>query len=175
MEQVADKEKKYKKLIVVVSILIPLAVAALLNPDLKIDADFSFLPPIYATTNGVTAVVLIAALLAVKQGKRRLHENLMKGAIALSTAFLLMYVMYHLSSDPTEYKGSAKSVYMVILISHIVLSVAIIPLVLFTYVKAWSGKFEQHKKLARITFPVWLYVTVTGVIVYLMISPYYAH
>ncbi len=173
MEQTVDKEKKYKKLIVAVSIAVPLAVAALLSPDLKIDADFSFLPPIYAATNGITAAVLLAALMAIKKGNRALHEKLMKVCVGLSAAFLIMYVLYHLSSDPTEYKGSLKSVYLAILISHIVLSVAIIPLVLFTYVKAWSGKFDQHKRLARITFPIWLYVTVTGVVVYLMISPYY--
>jgi len=175
MKQTMDKEKKYKKLIVAVSILIPVVVALLLSPKVKIDADFTFLPPIYATINGVTALVLIMALLAIKMKKRTLHEGLMKFAIVLSTLFLLMYVLYHISSNPTEYGGSDKWLYLTILISHIVLSVSIIPLVLFTYVKAWSGKFAQHKRLARITFPIWLYVTITGVVVYLMISPYYTH
>lgn len=173
MAEVIDKEKKYRKLIIAVSILIPLVVAALLNPDLKIDADFSFLPPIYATINGITSMVLIFALVAIKKKKRKRHENYMKLAIALSLTFLVMYVLYHLSSDPTEYKGPVKGMYYFILISHILLSVAVIPLVLFTYVKAWAGKYAQHKKLARIAFPVWLYVAITGVVVYLMIAPYY--
>lgn len=175
MEGIIDKEKKYKKLIIAVSILIPAVVALLLSPNVKIAADFTFLPPIYATINGITAFVLILAFLAIKQKKKILHERLMKLAIALSTGFLLMYVLYHISSNPTEYGGANKGLYLAVLISHIVLSVSIIPLVLFTYVKAWSGKFEQHKKLARITFPIWLYVTITGVVVYLMISPYYSH
>jgi putative membrane protein len=88
-----------------------------------------------------------------------------------------MYVTYHITSESTKYggEGALKYLYFFILITHILLSVAVIPLVLFTYVKALSEKFDKHKKLAKITFPIWLYVAVTGVIVYLMISPYYAH
>ena len=100
---------------------------------------------------------------------------MMKTAIGLSLAFLIMYVAYHLTSDPTPFggEGSIKTVYYIILISHIVLSVAIIPLVLISFVRGISQQFTQHRKIARITFPIWLYVTVTGVIVYYMISPYY--
>lgn len=173
-EQVIDKEKKYRKLIVVVSVAVPLVVALLFHPSIHIEMDFSFLPPIYASINGLTALVLIAALIAIKNGKRKLHENLNKFAILCSLSFLVMYVLYHMSSNPTEYGGNMEYIYYFTLISHVLLSVAIIPLVLFTYVKAWSGKFEQHKRLARITFPIWLYVAITGVLVYLMISPYYS-
>lgn len=174
MSEQIDYEKKYKKLIIVLSVVIPLAVAALFG--IKIEgADTSFLPPVYATINALTAIFLIVALILIKQKKRKAHENVMKFNILLSVLFLLMYVVYHMTSDPTSYGGPGhlRLLYFVILISHIVLSVAIIPLVLFTYVKAWSGKYAQHRKLAKIAFPIWLYVAITGVIVYLMISPYY--
>ncbi|MBY0543848.1 MAG: DUF420 domain-containing protein, partial [Sphingobacteriaceae bacterium] len=135
----------------------------------------SFLPPIYASINGLTAIVLVVAVMAIKNGKRSLHENLMKFAIALSVLFLGMYVAYHMTSDSTKFggEGAIKYIYYFILITHISLSVIIIPLVLVTFVRALSQRFDQHKKIARITFPIWLYVAVTGVIVYLMISPYY--
>lgn len=174
-------ETKYNKLIVVLSIAIPAVVALLFGVNLKrmgFDVEpLSFLPPIYATINGLTAVILVAAVIAIKNGKRSLHENLMKFAIACSVAFLAMYVAYHMTSDSTKFggEGVVKYVYYFILITHIVLSVIIIPLVLTTYVKAWSQQFDKHKKIAKITFPIWLYVAVTGVIVYLMISPYYVH
>ncbi|RWX03627.1 DUF420 domain-containing protein [Flavobacterium cerinum] len=174
-------ETKYNKWIVVVSIAIPLVVAILFGVKLK---DFgynveplSFLPPIYASINGLTAVVLFTAVWAVKNGKRKLHENLMKFAIGLSIAFLAMYVAYHMTADSTKFggEGAIKYVYFFILITHILLSIIIIPFVLVTYVRALAQRFDKHKKLARITYPIWMYVAVTGVIVYLMISPYYSH
>jgi putative membrane protein len=176
-----NKETKYNKLITLVSIAIPVVVALLFGINLRkmgFDVEpLSFLPPIYATINGFTAVLLVAAVIAIKNGKRKLHENLMKIAIACSVAFLVMYVAYHMTSDSTKFGGEGliKYVYYFILITHIVLSVVIIPLVLTTYVKAWSQQFDKHKKIAKITFPIWLYVAVTGVVVYLMISPYYAN
>jgi putative membrane protein len=174
-------ETKYNKLIVVLSIAIPVVVALLFGINLrKLGYDvepLSFLPPIYATINGLTAVILIAAVVAIKNGNRKLHENLMKVAIGCSVAFLGMYVAYHMTSDSTKFggEGIVKYVYYFILITHILLSIIIIPLVLITYVKALAQRFDKHKKIAKITFPIWLYVAVTGVIVYLMISPYYAN
>lgn len=172
-------EQKYNKWIVLLSIAIPLAVAVLFKVKLK-DFGFdvtplSFLPPIYATINGITAVLLVAAVLAIKNGNRKRHELLMKMAIGCSVAFLGMYVAYHMTAESTKYggEGALKYVYFFILITHIFLSIAIIPLVLITYVRALASKFDKHKKIAKITFPIWLYVAVTGVIVYLMISPYY--
>lgn len=174
-------EKKYNAWIVILSIAIPLVVAILFKVKLK-DFGFdvkplSFLPPIYATINGITAVLLVWAVMAIKKGNRVLHERLMKIAIACSVAFLGMYVAYHMTSEATKYGGEGilKLVYFFILITHIALSVTIIPLVLITYVRALAERFDQHKKIAKITFPLWLYVAVTGVIVYLMISPYYAN
>lgn len=166
--------QKYKPLVIALSVIIPLAVAALFS--IKIEGyDLSFLPPIYASTNGITSLLLIAAFVAIKSGNRALHEKLMKGSVMLSALFLVLYVAYHITSDPTPFggEGTIRSVYFVLLISHIALSVVVIPFVLFTYLRAWGGEFEAHRKLAKITFPLWLYVTVTGVIVYLMISPYY--
>lgn len=165
----------YHKLIVTLSIVLPIAVAALFR--IKIPGyDFSFLPPIYATTNGLTAVLLIAAVIAIERKNRRVHEILIKICMALSTAFLVMYVLYHMTSDSTTYGGEGgwRIFYYVILISHILLSVVVVPFVLFTFSRALSGNFERHKALAKFTFPLWLYVAVTGVIVYIMISPYYA-
>lgn len=172
-------ETKYNKLIIALSIIIPLAVAALFGVNLrKLGYDvepLSFLPPIYATINGFTAILLVTAVMAIKNGKRKLHERLMKLAIACSVAFLVMYVAYHMTADSTKFggEGTIKYVYFFILITHIVLSVVIIPLVLITYVKALAQRFDKHKKIAKITFPIWLYVAITGVVVYLMISPYY--
>ncbi len=173
-------EQKYNKWIVLLSILIPVAVAILFKVKLKdfgIEvAPLRFLPPIYATINGITAVLLIWAVVAIKKGNRILHENLMKTAIGCSLAFLVMYIAYHMTTDSTSYGGEGvlRYVYFFILLSHILLSIAVIPLVLITYVRALAERFDKHKKIAKITFPIWLYVAVTGVIVYLMIAPYYA-
>jgi putative membrane protein len=178
---VTTAESKYNVWIVVLSIAIPLVVVLLFSVDLKklgFNVEpFSFLPPIYATINGLTAIVLITAVWAIKNGKQKLHENLMKFAIGLSVCFLAMYVAYHMSAPSTPYGGEGifKYFYYFILVTHILLSVVIIPFVLVTYVRALAGNFDRHRKLARITYPLWLYVAVTGVIVYLMISPYYAH
>ncbi len=188
-----NQENKYNKLIIAVSIIVPLVVALLFSVKLRAFGfdvkPLSFLPPIYATINGITAIVLIIAVNAIKKGNRKLHENLMKFAITCSLAFLVMYVAYHMTSYDTKYgdvnhdgildtteavtAGSIRYLYYFILLSHILLSVIIIPLVLFTYVRALAQRFDKHKKLAKITFPLWLYVAVTGVIIYLMISPYY--
>jgi len=173
--QQTAEEKKYNKWIVILSIVIPVVVAVLFGVKIPNVEPLSFLPPIYASINGVTALVLVMAFWAIKNKKIKLHEGLMKFAIILSVAFLMMYVAYHMTSDSTKFggEGSIKYVYYFILITHIVLSIIIIPFVLITYVRAITKSFERHKKIARITFPLWLYVAVTGVIVYLMISPYY--
>jgi putative membrane protein len=172
-------EKKYNKWIITLSVLIPVTVAVLFKIKLK-DLGFNvapmpILPPIYATINGVTAVLLVSAVLAIKKGKRQLHEKLMKTAIACSLVFLLLYIAYHMTTDSTIFGGTGvvKYLYYFILLSHITLSIVTIPLVLTTYVRALANKFDKHKKIAKITFPIWLYVAVTGVLVYLMISPYY--
>ena len=171
-------ETKYNKLIIAL-LIIPLAVALLFGVNLrKMGFDvqpLTFLPPIYATINGITAVLLVTAVIAIRNGNRSLHERLMKSAIVCSVLFLVMYVAYHMTSDSTSFGGEGliRYVYFFILVTHIVLSIVIIPLVLITYVKALAQRFDKHKKIAKITFPIWLYVAITGVVVYLMISPYY--
>jgi putative membrane protein len=168
--------KKYRLWIWGVSVVIPIVVAILFTIRIPNVAPLSFLPPIYATINGITALLLIVAYFAIKRKNIVLHEQLMKTAIGLSLIFLVMYVAYHMTSDPTPYGGEGfiKYVYYFILISHILLSIGIIPMVLITYARALSNLFFEHKKIARYTFPIWLYIAVTGVIVYLMIAPYYA-
>ncbi len=174
-------EKKYNIWIWILSIAIPVVVAILFSVnlhDLGYDVKpLSFLPPIYATINGITAVLLVAAVSAIKKGNAKLHERLIKVCIACSIAFLGMYVAYHMTSVETKFggEGALRYIYFFILITHILLSIIIIPFVLVTFVRGISGSYERHKKLARITYPMWLYVAVTGVIVYLMISPYYVH
>ena len=193
-----NNSKLYNTLIWVISVVVPLVVALLLfakwdydklifdlripNYDpivimenLPIAKPLTFLPPIYATINGLTAFILIVAVYYIKKGKRKIHENLIKVCIALSLSFLVMYIAYHLTSDPTSFGGSGAIAYLYffILITHILLSIVVIPLVLISYLKASQSDFAAHRKIAKITFPIWLYVAVTGVIVYLMISPYY--
>jgi putative membrane protein len=169
-----DKVKNARKLIIVLSIVIPLAVAILFKVKIP-GYDLSFLPPFYAGINGLTAILLIGALIAIKNKNINLHQTLIQSSLFLSVLFLLCYVAYHITSDSTEYKGDLPGVYFPLLISHIVLSVAVIPMVLFTYLFAWQGDYVRHKKWTKFAFPIWLYVAVTGVIVYFMISPFYTH
>ncbi|MBP8792098.1 MAG: DUF420 domain-containing protein [Lutibacter sp.] len=172
MKQSTDK---YNKWIIILSVVIPLVVAVLFG--VKIDVTLPvFLPPIYATINGFTAILLIAAVWAVKKGKLQLHETLMKTAIGLSVLFLVLYVLYHMTSTSTAFggEGTIRTVYFTLLISHIILSIAVIPFVLITFVRAITNNIELHKKIAKYTFPLWLYVAISGVLVYLMISPYYS-
>ena len=118
-------------------------------------------------------MLLILALIFIKNGQRKKHQITIQICMALSIVFLLSYIAYHITSDTTEYKGNLSVVYYSILISHILLSVAVIPIVLFAYLFAWEGDFVKHKKWTRFAFPIWLYVAITGVIVYWMISPFY--
>ncbi|MBX2940874.1 MAG: DUF420 domain-containing protein [Cyclobacteriaceae bacterium] len=170
----SEAKEPYKKLIIALSIIIPLVIALLFG--VKIEGyDFTFLPPIYASINGITAILLVSGFWAIRNKKIILHQRIMKICLGLSAAFLVMYVMYHMTSESTSYGGEGfiKYIYFFILITHILLSIAVVPMVLFTLSRALAGNFEKHKALARFTFPIWLYVAVTGVVVYLMISPYY--
>lgn len=170
-----SNEKKYNKLIVILSVAIPLVVAALFGIKIPNVEPLTFLPPIYAAINAFTALILVVAFWAITNKKIKLHQCLMQMAIICSVLFLVMYVAYHMTSDSTKYGGEGilKYVYYALLITHIILSVVVIPFVLITYVRAITQNFEMHKKIARITFPIWLYVAVSGVLVYIMISPYY--
>jgi len=171
----SEENKKYNRLIWILSIVIPIAVAALFGIKIPGVERLGFLPPIYATINGLTAILLILAVLQIKKGNRKGHELLMKTAIVFSVLFLLLYITYHMTSDSTKYGGAGtlKYVYYFVLLTHIILSIVVIPFVLITFVRGITGQFEKHKRIAKITFPLWLYVAISGVVVYLMISPYY--
>jgi putative membrane protein len=168
-------EKKYNKLIVILSVTIPIVVALLFGIKIPNVEPLTFLPPIYATINGITAIILITAFIAIKNKNFVLHKNLMTTAILFSVVFLVLYVAYHMTSDSTKFggDGAIKYVYYFVLLTHILLSIIVIPFVLITYVRGITNNIEKHKKIARITFPLWLYVAVSGVLVYIMISPYY--
>ena len=189
-EEVYNKalEKKYKPWAIILSIIVPLAVIGLFSIKIK-GVDLSFLPPIYASINATVAILLVLAVIAIKNKKRALHERLIKFAVLGSALFLIGYIAYHITSDTTYYGDVNKDgilsdterdalsasamIYYIILFTHIILSVFIIPLVCFTFLRGLSGNFVKHKYLAQYTFPLWLYVAITGPIIYLMISPYY--
>ena len=171
-----SENNKYGIWIKIISVAIPVVVAILFG--VRVDYELPiFLPPIYSSLNALTDVLLVLALVAIKSIKIKLHQRLMQTCIALSLVFLVMYIAYHMTTDPTTFggEGYVKSLYFFILISHILLSIALIPLVLISYVRAFQEEFPAHRKISKITFPIWLYVAVTGVVVYLMISPYYVY
>ncbi len=138
--------------------------------------DFSFLPPFHATLNALTAVVLLAAFYFIKQKNVTMHRRMIYVAMTLSVLFLLSYVMYHFTTEETSFGGTGtiRYVYYFILITHISLAGLILPFILFTFIKAYTNQIEQHRKMARWVFPLWLYVAITGPICYLLLMPYYA-
>jgi putative membrane protein len=133
------------------------------------------LPPIHASLNALTAVVLIFAFRFIKQKKVEQHRKAIYLAFALSVGFLLSYVLYHFTTPETLYGGEGfmRTLYFILLISHIVLAAGIFPFILFTFIRAYTNQIDQHKKMARWVFPFWLYVAITGPICYLMLLPYY--
>ena len=165
-----------KKLIIVLSIVVPVLVAILylLPKNFTVGEEVYYLPMLNAFLNGTTSVLLVAGFIAIKNGKKETHKRIMLTALVLSVLFLLSYVKYHALTESTPFggEGTIKTIYLFILLTHIVLAIVIVPLVLISFIRALSSKFDKHKKIARITLPLWLYVTVTGVVVYLMISPY---
>jgi putative membrane protein len=184
-------EKTARILIWSVSIIVFVAIAAL--SGIKLDIHLSFDPHVFATFNAIVnslvAILLIAGLISVKKRNYILHKKIMIAAIILSVLFLISYVCHHLLSGETRFgdlnhdgivspdekvlAGSARYVYYAVLITHIPLAGIILPFILFTAYRSLSGDYQKHKKLARITWPVWLYVAISGVVVYLLISPYY--
>jgi putative membrane protein len=165
----------HKPLIIILSLVVPILVGLLYITPRFTGFEINFLPLLNATINGTVFFILIFAIKAIKNGNKELHQKLIYLSLILSTIFLVSYVIHHATHDPVSYAGGGvlKSVYYFILISHITLSAIIIPLVLITLSRALKEKFEDHKKIAKITFPIWLYVSATGVLVYVLISPYY--
>jgi len=192
-EPILQRNDKTAKIIIwIVSIIVFAAVAFLAK--VKLNIHLSFNPHIFATINAiinsVVAFLLIAALIAVKTKKFHLHKKIMLTAIVLSSLFLLSYICHHLLAGDTKYgdinhdgilnadekslAGTMRYVYYFILATHIPLAGIILPFILFTAYRALTADYGKHMKLARITWPIWFYVAITGVAVYLMISPYYS-
>lgn len=174
---IQKNDKLANVLIIVFSIVVFVAVVFLSR--IKVDLDLPFDVHIFAKVNAIinsaVSFLLLVGLLAVKRSRYALHKKVMMTAMVLSFLFLVSYICHHLLSDSTSFggEGAIKIVYYVILISHILLAAIILPFILFTSYRALVAEWPGHKKLARITWPIWFYVSVTGVIVYLMISPYY--
>ncbi len=187
-----QKNDKQARLLIGVFSFVVFAAVVLLS-KVKLDVDLGFNVHIFATANAVInsiiAVVLLAALVVVKQGKYVLHKQLMMAALALSVVFLVSYIAHHLLAGDTRFGdanldgvvdeaekaavGGLRLVYFAILITHIFLAAIILPFILFTAYRGLTAEFPAHKKLAKITWPLWFYVAITGPVVYLMISPYY--
>ncbi|MBL7784569.1 MAG: DUF420 domain-containing protein [Chitinophagales bacterium] len=176
----ANNEQLWAKIIVIVSILVPVLVTLLFYvqpPQMANSFDFSVLPPFHAFLNGSVAVLLVLSFYFIKNKNVQAHKICNLTALVLSATFLVSYVTYHTFTESTKFggEGAIRYIYYFLLLTHIVLAAIILPIILFTFLYAFANKFEQHRKIARWTFPLWLYVSVTGVIVYLMISPYYQH
>ncbi len=171
-------DQKSKWLIGILSVVIPVAVAVLLFMPTKVEyeADWIyFLPHLIAMLNSTTALCLILALVSIKKKRVDYHRLFMTIAFILGAIFLVVYITYHSTVESTPFggEGLVKTIYYVILISHILLSVLVVPFVLMAFNHALKNRIEKHKKIVKFAYPIWLYVSISGVIVYLMISPYY--
>lgn len=170
-------DKKAGWLIGIFSLVVFAAVVALgkLNLNIKVDFDVHIFARINAIINSTVSVLLVAALIAVKRNSFEWHKRLMMTAMILSIFFLVSYIAHHLLAGDTKFggEGTIRYIYFFILITHIFLAAIILPFILFTAYRAMIAEYPQHKKLARITWPIWFYVAVTGVVVYILISPYY--
>ncbi len=175
---VLQKNDSKARIIILTLSVIVFAAVVILN-KIQLDVNLPFNPHVFATisaiVNSLVAVLLIAGLVTAKQKNYVLHKKIMMTAIVLSVLFLLSYIAHHLFAGETKFggEGTIKTLYYLILFTHIPLAGIILPFILFTAYRALIGEYDKHKKLTRITWPVWLYVAVTGVIVYWMISPYY--
>lgn len=174
----ARKLRTLTIIIISISIIIPAVVGLLLfssKPALQSNINLHLLPRFHAILNSVTAFLLLAAWYFIRHKRIVAHKTTMLFALLLSVLFLASYLTYHSLAESTSYGGSSplKYIYYFVLLSHILLAVIIVPLILFTLLRALTGRFTLHKKIARWTLPIWLYVAVSGVIVYLLISPYY--
>ena len=159
----------------IVSVVVLLLVLMMRRIKIETSVDFSFLPAVHSTLNAITAVLLVIALIFIKQKKILAHRNVMLFAMLTSALFLLSYVMYHFTTPETKFcgEGSIRIVYFILLISHVVLAAVIFPFILFTLIRGYTYQIQKHRKMAKWVFPLWLYVAVTGPILYLMLRPCY--
>lgn len=166
------------KTVRILAIAIPIAVAVLIGIRQKIDLGTwtSYLPHIIGAINSLTAIMLLLGLWAIKQKKINLHQQFMMAAFSLGAVFLVLYILYHVSNPSTPYGGEGiwRTIYYFLLISHILLSIGVVYYVLMALHYAANKQFDLHRKVVKIAYPVWLYVSVSGVAVYLLISPYYS-
>lgn len=169
-------EKKLNRWAWIVSVAVFIVVVSMRRIKIDLGMDFSFLPEFHSTVNGLTAVVLLLALYAIKTGRAKIHRKLMTLALGFSVIFLLSYVLYHITTPETPFcqEGTIRYIYFFFLITHIVLAAVILPFILFTYIRAFTNQFQRHKKMARWVFPLWLYVAVTGPVLYLFLAPCYS-
>ena len=159
----------------IISVIILVTVIMMRKIHISLPFETSGLPAIYSVMNLVTAVILIYALIKIKAKQVILHRNAIFLALGTSAIFLIMYVLYHVTNEPVKYcgEGAKRYLYFVLLISHILAAAVIFPFTLFTFVRGISFQVEKHRKMARWVFPIWLYVTISGPITYLMLLPCY--
>ncbi|MCC6413937.1 MAG: DUF420 domain-containing protein [Saprospiraceae bacterium] len=160
-----------------VSAVVLLLVGLMRRVKIDLGVDFSFLPPFHASLNALTAVILLVALYFIKNRNVEAHRKSIYAAMVTSALFLISYVLYHFTTPETRFGGvgAIRTVYFVLLITHVVLAALILPFIFFTFNRAFTGQYERHKKMARWVYPIWLYVALTGPVCYLMLKPYYAH
>lgn len=174
---IARNDRMARLLILTVSLVVFIAVVVLGKVQVPVSKGFDvhIFARINAIINSMVSVLLVAGLAAVRKRHYKLHRNLMFAAIILSVLFLVSYICHHLFAGDTRYggEGSVRYVYYFILITHIILAAVILPFILFTAYRALTGEWGRHRKIAKLTWPVWLYVAISGVVVYLFISPYY--
>ncbi|MCC7245030.1 MAG: DUF420 domain-containing protein [Saprospiraceae bacterium] len=168
-------EKRLNRLAYIISFVVLLLVGLMRRVKIDLGVDFSFLPPIHASLNAISAVILVVALYYIKNGQVENHRKAIYAAMVCSGLFLLSYVLYHFTTPETRYGGEGimRTLYFILLITHVVLAAVVLPFILFTFNRAFTGQYERHKKMARWVYPLWLYVAITGPICYLMLRPYY--
>lgn len=168
-------EKRLNRVAYVVSAAVLLLVGLMRRIKIDLGIDFSFLPPLHASLNAICAVFLLIALWNIRNGRVEQHRKAIYAAMVCSALFLVSYVLYHFTTPETKYggEGAMRAVYFFFLITHVVLAAIILPFILFTFNRAYTGQYARHKKMARWVFPLWLYVAVSGPICYLMLMPYY--
>lgn len=176
VEKNLELARKMNIAAVIISIIV-LALVAFLRPENKPDfgIDFRFLPPVYSTINAIVAGCLAMALVEIKRKNMAAHQRYIYISMGLSALFLILYVIYHLTTPETKFcgEGMIRPIYFFILITHIILAALILPFILFTFIRAYTGQYEKHRKMAKIVWPFWFYVAVTGPIIYLMLRPCY--
>ena len=175
---ILEKKQKYQRIINILAVVIPLAVAAILGIRQKVDLGpwTKILPHVIGVINSLTAVFLLLGYYFIRKNSRTAHRQMMTGAFILGAVFLVCYILYHISNESTPFGGQGSAVrftYYFLLISHILLSIGVVWFVLRAVYFGYTNQLPEHRKAVKYAFPIWLYVSISGVIVYLMISPYY--